>query len=142
MTTFIGKNDIGKSTVLDALEIFFNNEAIKIDSNDCNIHSGNAQVTIACDFIELPSQLVLDSGGKTSLSAEYLTIQEDTLRVKKKFDCGKAKPSEDVYIVANHLTAVGLNDLLLLKETELQKRIREKGLNRDCLEIPNNYAIS
>ena len=111
MTTFIGKNDIGKSTVLDALEIFFNNEAIKIDSNDCNIHSGNAQVTIACDFIELPSQLVLDSG-------------------------------EDVYIVANHLTAVGLNDLLLLKETELQKRIREKGLNRDCLEIPNNYAIS
>lgn len=37
LTTFIGKNDIGKSTVLDALEIFFNNETVKIDSKDCNI---------------------------------------------------------------------------------------------------------
>ena len=28
LTTFIGKNDIGKSSVLEALEIFFNNEGI------------------------------------------------------------------------------------------------------------------
>lgn len=128
LTTFIGKNDIGKSTVLDALEIFFNNETVKIDSKDCNIHSGSTQVTIACDFTELPCQLILDSGEKTSLFAEYLTIQEDTLRIKKIFDCGKSKPSEEVYIVANHPTITGLNDLLSLKEKDLQKRIKEKGL--------------
>ncbi|MEK1409745.1 ATP-binding protein [Limosilactobacillus fermentum] len=28
MTTIIGKNDVGKSTIVDALEIFFNNLAI------------------------------------------------------------------------------------------------------------------
>ena len=128
LTTFIGKNDIGKSTVLDALEIFFNNETVKIDTKDCNIHSDSTQVTIACDFTELPCQLILDSGEKTSLFAEYLTIQEDTLRIKKIFDCGKAKPSEEVYIVANHPTITGLNDLLSLKEKDLQKRIKEKGL--------------
>lgn len=128
LTTFIGKNDIGKSTVLDALEIFFNNETVKIDSKDCNIHSDSTQVTIACDFTELPCQLILDSGEKTSLFAEYLTIQEDTLRIKKIFDCGKSKPSEEVYIVANHPTITGLNDLLSLKEKDLQKRIKEKGL--------------
>lgn len=128
LTTFIGKNDIGKSTVLDALEIFFNNETVKIDSKDCNIHSDSSQVKIACDFTDLPCQLILDSGEKTSLSAEYLTLQEDTLCIKKIFDCSKAKPSEDVYIVANHPTIAGLNDLLSLKEKELQKRIKEKGL--------------
>ena len=28
LTTFIGKNDIGKSTILEALEIFFNNDTV------------------------------------------------------------------------------------------------------------------
>lgn len=32
LTTFVGKNDIGKSTILDALEIFFNNDTVKIDN--------------------------------------------------------------------------------------------------------------
>ncbi len=31
LTTIIGKNDIGKSTILEALEIFFNNQTVKID---------------------------------------------------------------------------------------------------------------
>ena len=30
LTTLIGKNDIGKSTILEALEIFFNNDIVKI----------------------------------------------------------------------------------------------------------------
>ena len=56
LTTIIGKNDIGKSTILEALEIFFNNETVKIDSSDVNIHSGeNKTVTITCDFIDLPN---------------------------------------------------------------------------------------
>lgn len=37
LTTLIGKNDVGKSTVLEALEIFFNNSLIKIDSSDLNV---------------------------------------------------------------------------------------------------------
>ena len=31
LTTFIGKNDIGKSSILEALEIFFNNDTVAID---------------------------------------------------------------------------------------------------------------
>ena len=59
LTTFIGKNDIGKSTILEALEIFFNNDLVKIDSSDANIY-GNKEVVISCDFCELPSELILD----------------------------------------------------------------------------------
>lgn len=30
-TTFVGRNDIGKSTILEALEIFFNNSVVSIE---------------------------------------------------------------------------------------------------------------
>ena len=55
LTTIIGKNDIGKSSILEALEIFFNNETVKIDPTDVNIYSGdNKTVSITCDFTCLP----------------------------------------------------------------------------------------
>ena len=34
LTTFVGKNDIGKSSVLEALEIFFNNDTVVSGSAD------------------------------------------------------------------------------------------------------------
>lgn len=63
LTTFVGKNDIGKSTVLEGLEIFFNNDLVKIEQSDANIH-GDKNVVITCDFCDLPSELILDSGEK------------------------------------------------------------------------------
>jgi hypothetical protein len=140
LTTFIGKNDIGKSTILDALEIFFNNDTVKIDNKDCNIHSDSKNVVITCDFTELPTKLILDSGEETSLSAEHLTIADDTLRIKKIFECGKKTPSEDVYVVANHPIDKGLEDLLSLKEKELQKRIKDKNINSPLKGNPQMRA--
>ncbi len=67
LTTFIGKNDIGKSTILEALEIFFNNGTIKITQGDANIYSGTSPVSITCEFSDLPEKLILDSGSETSL---------------------------------------------------------------------------
>ena len=39
LTVFVGKNDIGKSTVLEALDIFFNDGkgVTKIDKSDINV---------------------------------------------------------------------------------------------------------
>ena len=98
LTTLVGRNDSGKSSILEALEIFFNNDAVKIEAADANIH-GDKRIVITCDFSELPSELILDSGEKTNLSAEYLTIEEDTLRIKKVFDFSKAKVTSTVYVV-------------------------------------------
>lgn len=127
LTTFIGKNDIGKSTVLEALEIFFNNDLIKMESSDANIHGGK-EVILTCDFCELPKDIILDSGEKTNLSEEYLTIDEDLLRIKKVYDCNKSKISPIVYIVAKH-PSIEEGDLLSLKEKELQKIVKDKGLD-------------
>lgn len=129
LTTIIGKNDIGKSTILEAMEIFFNNETVKIDPTDVNIHSeGNKVVTITCDFINMPETLVLDADADTNLAEEYLTIAEDTLRVRKQFDCGKAKPTETVTIIANHPNLPDMESLLTMKEAELKKIIRDNAI--------------
>ena len=41
MTVFVGKNDAGKTTILEALDIFFNDGkgSVKIDKTDININS-------------------------------------------------------------------------------------------------------
>ena len=114
LTTFIGKNDIGKSTILEALEIFFNNDLVKIESSDANVF-GDKNVIITCDFCDLPEELILDSGEKTNLTNEYLTISDDILRIKKVYDCSKSKISSAIYIVANHPCAGEVENLLSLK---------------------------
>ncbi len=129
LTTVIGKNDVGKSTILEALEIFFNNDLVKIAPDDANIESENKNVSIICDFIDLPGKLILDSGAETSLAEEYLEYDRGLLRVKKVYDCSKSKPSEEIFIVAKHPTVDGGSDLLKLKEKDLQKIVKEKELD-------------
>lgn len=127
LTTFVGKNDIGKSSVLEALEIFFNNDTVKIEAQDANIYSGDSQVTITCEFSDLPPKLSLDAGAETTLTNEYLLTKDGTLKIRKVFEC-KSKPSVEVFLLARHPTAVGVNGLLELKEKDLQKIVKDKGL--------------
>jgi putative ATP-dependent endonuclease of OLD family len=129
LTTFIGKNDIGKSTILEALEIFFNNDVVKISQEDANIHNDSKEVIITCEFTNLPEKIILDSGQETTLSEEYLLTKNSTLKVKKIFDCSKKSPSCEVFIVAKHPTAAGFNNLLELKERDLQAIIKKEEIN-------------
>ncbi len=50
----IGKNDIGKSTILDALEIFFNNETVKIEMEDYCVHAVDDFMSIQIQQFPLP----------------------------------------------------------------------------------------
>lgn len=86
LTTLIGKNDIGKSTIIEALEIFFNNEIVKVDSSDACVRSKGKTVTIACEFSEFPEEITLDAGASTSLADEYLLTNDGTLKIEKVFD--------------------------------------------------------
>lgn len=129
LTTFIGKNDIGKSSVLEALEIFFNNETVKIESGDANVFSNEKKVTITCEFSDLPAELTLDAGAATTLAAEYLLTDAGTLKIRKVFDCKGSKPIEDVSLLAHHPTAPGVESLLDLKEKDLQTLVKQRKLD-------------
>jgi len=130
LTTFVGKNDIGKSTLLEAIEIFFNNQLIKCEQADLNIFSGeNKNIIIICEFDQLPTSLSVDSGAETNLKDEFLLTNANTLKIKKVYDCSKKAPTADIFIVASHPTAEGVSDLLELKEKDLQKIVKDRKLD-------------
>lgn len=126
LTAFVGKNDAGKSTVLEALDIFFNdgNGPISMDSKDVNVESqketggSNVDIIIGVEFNDLPDKVVIDENYETELKDEYLLNSRNNLTIIKKYpNGGKAK----VYIYANHPSCKDCNDLLCKKQKELQK---------------------
>ena len=75
LTVLVGRNDIGKSTILEALDIFFNdgNGVIKIDKIDLNIQAsrnGDNETVISACFSELPESIIIDSAMQTTLASE------------------------------------------------------------------------
>lgn len=91
MNVIIGRNDIGKSTVLEALEIFFNNEQIKIDVGDKNIKSNDSEkIEISCSFsVDDDAKIIIDSSVPVDLGEEYLLNDNNELEINKVWDCSK-----------------------------------------------------
>jgi predicted ATPase len=128
MTVLIGRNDAGKSSILDALDIFFNDALI--ESDDCCVHSESTEIQIACVFQELPQQLVIDEQHPTSLQAEHLVRADGKLEIVKTYACGAAKGKlSNTVAKALHPSANGVNDLLGLKIAELRTRAQQRQVD-------------
>ena len=141
LTAFVGKNDVGKSTILDALDIFFNEGkgAVKIDPGDVNKHGSavnNNEITISVVFDDLPSTLVIDISNETSLDAEYLLTSGNQLEVVKKYPGGG---KEKVFIKANHPANPKCSDLLLKKQNDLKKILDNNNI--DCSDRTKNAEM-
>ncbi len=141
LTTLIGKNDVGKSTLLEALEIFFNNSLVKIDASDLNVASEDKLVEIACTFTEFPASLILDAQAATSLADEYLLLQSGELRIKKVWNFNGARLKEEVFVTAAHPSADKASDLLTLTNTQLKARYRELDLEDPDVSLSINPSI-
>lgn len=130
LTVLVGRNDIGKSTILEALDIFFNdgNGVIKIDKTDLNIQAlrnDDNETIISICFSELPGSIIIDSTVQTTLADEYMLNSDGLLEVVKKYkNGGKAS----VFIRAKHPTNPDCKDLLLKKNTDLKRIITGKGI--------------
>ena len=130
LTAFVGKNDIGKSTVLEALDIFFNESkgVIKLDKDDVNkqaLEQGDSETIISVCFEDLPSTIIIDSTNQTTLQDEYLLNSQNQLEIIKKYSNGG---KEKVFVKSNHPTNESCKDLLLKKNTELQKIIKDSAI--------------
>lgn len=84
LTCIIAKNDAGKSTVLEALDAFFNLD--KLDAEDRTIGAGNASpIEMTCIFRDLQARLIVDSDALIAPQNEYLLNADGLLEIKKVF---------------------------------------------------------
>lgn len=123
MTGIVGRNDFGKSTILESLAIFFEADGAKADKNDMNCFSleeGAEQFEITCVFDDLPDSLVLDENVETSLAQEYLLNSQGALEIVKTFKAATGK-LERTAIRCQHPSDPVLSTLLSLKMAELKK---------------------
>lgn len=136
LTAFIGKNDAGKSTILEALDIFFNDG--KPEHGDVCVHSVGTTIRIGCAFNSLPTEIVLDAAARTSLAAEHLLNENGELEIVKEWDMSSKTPKESVFAAAQHPTNADSANLLLLKNTELKACVKKLGIDESTVNLTIN----
>lgn len=132
LTAFIGKNDAGKSTILEALDIFFDGGVKKIEAADASKNGDAKKVRIAVVFDNLPAQVVLDSNATTTFANEHLLNADGDLEIHKLYNCAIATPKAAVSAWAVHPTAEDVADLLQKPLKDLKAIIKERGLEGSC----------
>jgi putative ATP-dependent endonuclease of OLD family len=140
-TAVVGRNDVGKSTLLEALDIFFNHKNIKLDRSDPCVHNEGKVVEIACIFEELPATITIDARSETTLQREWLLNAKGQLEIQKRFDCRPKTPKEEVFACAVSSTHPQLVDLLKLKNAGLKERARAVNADLSQVDERSNAAL-
>ena len=85
MNIFLWKNDIWKSSILEALDIFFNEwkGAISISREDLNKNTPDENIEITVFFSDFDDEIILESI-PTSISWEYLLTWHHNVRIRHK----------------------------------------------------------
>ena len=143
LTAFVGKNDVGKSTILEALEIFFNNKTIQCEREDLSVNheDEDENIEISCVFSDIEIPIILDSNFETNLKDEYLLNKDGFLEIKKVLKCSIVKPKANSYIVCCHPSEENCKDLLLLKSTELKRRAEKLDIPKENYNASINASI-
>ena len=122
LTAIIAKNDVGKSTILDALDAFFNLE--KLEAGDRCVGCRNSEnVEITCTFDKLPNEMIVDTDNLIIPSNEFLLDSNEQLTITKAFS-GAAMKCESVKIHAVHPSKDGYSDLFDLTISQLRTRAK------------------
>jgi len=141
LTAFIGRNDAGKSTIFDALAIFFEHPAAKLDPSDLCVYSEkNPLVRIGCEF-DPPKTIIVDAQVTTELKSEHLLNQRGLLEIIKQFDLSKQRSRPTILLRCRQPHLDG-KPLILLKKQELSMAInRHEDKIKDKLgALPNRNS--
>ncbi|HYE06700.1 MAG TPA: ATP-binding protein [Planctomycetota bacterium] len=137
LTAIIGRNDAGKSTIMEAIAVFFGDH--KLDKGDVNIGASGEPIRISAIFTDFPAALILDESRPTSLAAEHLLTAKGELEIVREYVGEKftAKTS----LRASHPSAKGVDDLLGLKINDLKKRMKDRKVPEDKVNLSVSSEI-
>lgn len=138
ITALIGKNDAGKSTLLEALDIFYGES--KPERTDLNIYAKEKEMAFGAVFSDLPKEVSVDTSATTSLLDEYLVNKDGDFEVVIKYPCTASSVNKpEPHIRCQHPTADGYSDLLTLKLADLKARGKELGAKADDERVNNSW---
>jgi putative ATP-dependent endonuclease of OLD family len=135
LTVFIGKNDAGKSSIIDALGIFFDCDTIKLDPNDCNIYLNEKVIDISCEFDNLPREI------DELLVREHLLTKSKTLSIKKSYNLTSSRIKTEIFICAYYPVIDQYNDLLNLSLTQLKDIAKRRGIPQEEIVSSSAYQL-
>lgn len=140
ITALVGKNDSGKSTIMDALNLFLNEK--NPDKDDASKDGDQKDLTIVCEFNDFPDEVILDDKSPTTFVNEYLLNAEARLEIHKCYRGDLQSPRlESVDAHAVHPTVAGAKDLLQLKNADLKKRAEDLGVLDDVADKRSNVQL-
>jgi hypothetical protein len=140
LTALAGRNDAGKSTIMDALDIFLNDGLP--DKDDACKFGNPKDVTITCIFSDLPESVVLDQTAATSFEVEYLTNQQGMLEIQKTFNGELEKPKLSALCVnALHPTATNVSNLISLNNSELKALAQQLSVDTSNIDKKVNAQL-
>jgi putative ATP-dependent endonuclease of OLD family len=140
LTALIGKNDAGKSSIMEALDVFFNESGP--DQDDACKHGQTNDLCIVGVFAEPPSTIILDQDAPTTLVDEHLLNANGHLEIHKIFNGGLAKPKLTcLKLVAEHPTAANAEDLYSLTNAELKKRATDVAADTSRIDKKVNAQL-
>lgn len=131
LNVIIGKNDIGKSSIIDALDVYFNGG--NIDVQDLNVYAAREDdkvIEISCAFdVDTNEQITLDSSDNitTTLQEEYLLNADGMLEISKRFDFSGPKKTY-ISLIAKHPVNFP-QALITLKIADLRRVAIERGID-------------
>lgn len=122
-TCIVGKNDVGKSTILKAIDLFLNDSSLSAD--DCNIYSGSNIISIDIVFHCEDTSITIDDTVNTTLSAEELYNEDNCLQIKKVWDTS-SKIIKAKYFIKRKKYAE--HDFIMLDERNLISLCKKLGI--------------
>jgi putative ATP-dependent endonuclease of OLD family len=126
LATLVGQNDVGKSNILRALQLFFDGR--KIEEDDINIAAGQSEcITLEVALTSLPKKIELEEGIETTFQEELLVDSNELLRIRKTYQ----RPNLTKYNITLLIRDFEDNrfaGLSILKEAELNEKCLSVGL--------------
>jgi len=140
ITVFIGKNDSGKSSIMEALSLFLNNN--NPDKDDASKDGNPEDLTIICEFDDLPYEVIIDEINPTKLSTEYLLNNQGRLEIHKTYSGQHQAPKcTNISACAIHPRIDGVRDLLQLTNSDLKVRAQELDVDIEDIDTRVNAQI-